>query len=195
MDNFNGDKGSIAALILAGGAGQRVGGRDKGLMPWRGSPLVEHVYRRIKPQVAEVWISCNRNRNIYRQYAPLTPADLRDDYQGPLAGMEAAASSLQQEYILVVPCDTPALPANLATRLLQALKQPADNNVAYARVGDRRPYLCALLRRNCLESLGSYLDEGQRAVRFWYQTLGAVAVDFPAQEREFLNLNRPEELK
>ena len=195
MDNFSSNKGQIAALILAGGAGQRVGGQDKGLMPWRGSPLVEHVYRRIKPQVAEVWISCNRNRNVYRQYAPLTPVDLRVDYQGPLAGIEAAAGSLQQEYILVVPCDTPALPANLASCLLQALLQNPDHNVAYARSGDRSHYLCALLRRNCLESLGAYLDDGQRAVRFWYQTLGALAVDFPAQEREFLNLNRTEELK
>ena len=30
MDNFSSNKGQIAALILAGGAGQRVGGQDKG---------------------------------------------------------------------------------------------------------------------------------------------------------------------
>ncbi|HEN8709542.1 TPA: NTP transferase domain-containing protein, partial [Pseudomonas putida] len=30
-------------LILAGGRGQRMGGRDKGLVDWQGEPLIAHV--------------------------------------------------------------------------------------------------------------------------------------------------------
>ena len=171
-----------------------MGGRDKGLLPWRESTLVEHVCRAIEPQVAQLLISCNRNRESYAKLGPLTSPDLRKDYQGPLAGLEAAAQSLKLEYILLAPCDTPALPANLAGKLLQALVDNPDKNVAYASSGDRNHYLCALLRRSCLDSLGKYLDEGQRAVRLWYQQVGAVAVNFPGQESDFLNLNKLEEL-
>ena len=37
------ERDAIAGLILAGGRGQRLGGVDKGLQPWRGLPLVDHA--------------------------------------------------------------------------------------------------------------------------------------------------------
>jgi molybdenum cofactor guanylyltransferase len=42
-------------LILAGGRGQRMGGRDKGLVEWQGQPLVAQVQaavRTLQPQRA-----------------------------------------------------------------------------------------------------------------------------------------------
>ncbi|MBP5113641.1 NTP transferase domain-containing protein, partial [Pseudomonas protegens] len=30
-------------LLLAGGRGSRMGGQDKGLVAWRGQPLIAHV--------------------------------------------------------------------------------------------------------------------------------------------------------
>ena len=52
---------AVTGLILAGGRGQRLGGVDKGLQPWRGRPLVDHALARLAPQVSEVMISANRN--------------------------------------------------------------------------------------------------------------------------------------
>lgn len=189
MDNFTPDRNSICALILAGGAGRRVQGQDKGLLPWRGRPLIEHVYRVLAPQAGEVLISCNRNRPQYARIAQLAPADLRPDYQGPLAGLEAATPALQRDWILLAPCDTPALPAGLAARLAAALQEHPSARAAYARTEGREHYLCALLRRASLAGLGPYLDSGQRAVRHWYKGLDAVPVDFPGQEAAFANFN------
>ncbi len=33
-------------LLLAGGRGQRMGGRDKGLIPWHGQPLMQEAAAR-----------------------------------------------------------------------------------------------------------------------------------------------------
>ena len=43
-------------LVLAGGEGRRAGGRDKGLIEWRGKPMVGHVLASLSPQVDEVII-------------------------------------------------------------------------------------------------------------------------------------------
>ena len=38
------------ALVLAGGRGSRMEGRDKGWIMWQGHPLIEHVLDRLKNQ-------------------------------------------------------------------------------------------------------------------------------------------------
>ncbi|MGV2834552.1 NTP transferase domain-containing protein, partial [Pseudomonas shirazensis] len=57
---------ACSVLILAGGRGARMGGRDKGLLEWRGEPLVAHVQRVVRPLTDDVVISCNRNQELYR---------------------------------------------------------------------------------------------------------------------------------
>ena len=39
---------------MAGGRGTRMGRVDKGLQPFRGTTLVEHVMRRLAPQAAAI---------------------------------------------------------------------------------------------------------------------------------------------
>ena len=55
----------VAAVILAGGQGRRMGGADKGLVEYRGRPLIEWVLEVLTPQVDELVISANRNLDTY----------------------------------------------------------------------------------------------------------------------------------
>jgi molybdenum cofactor guanylyltransferase len=188
-----GKKTIISGLILAGGAGNRVQGRDKGLLQWQGSPLVAHVARRMRPQVDQLLISCNRNSGQYASYADDLISDLRPNYQGPLAGIEAAADKVQGKYLVVVACDTPMLPRDLVQRLLLPLHE-GEAKISYARDGSREQYLFAAIETSCLSTLGSYLESGKRAVRHWYGTMPAVAVDFSDQRESFANYNHQTEL-
>ena len=182
---------STSALILAGGAGRRVDGQDKGLLLWRGKPLVEHVVARLKPQVDNLYISCNRNFEQYRRWADVLIADKRDNYQGPLAGIEAASSRITSDYLIVVACDTPLLPINLVDRLIQPLisDSPPSSQIAYAFDGNRDQYLCAAIHSSCLATLPLFLGSGQRAVRHWYKTHNAIAVDLSDEASAFENYN------
>ena len=45
---------ALTGVILAGGRAERMGGRDKGLLPLAGEPLIAHGIRRLQPQVAEL---------------------------------------------------------------------------------------------------------------------------------------------
>jgi molybdopterin-guanine dinucleotide biosynthesis protein A len=184
---------NISGLILAGGAGLRVQGRDKGLLPWRGKPLIEHVAGRLKPQVGHLFINCNRNGDHYAKYGDSLIRDSRSDYQGPLAGIEAVIPLLaRSDYLVVVACDTPLLPVDLVARLIEPLENEHDQApvISYANDGERDQYLFAALHVSCLESLPPYLESGQRTVRHWFQTQHAVAVDFSDQTGAFVNYNR-----
>jgi molybdopterin-guanine dinucleotide biosynthesis protein A len=181
------DKNQCTGLILAGGAGRRVGGQDKGLLNWRGRSLVEHVAERLRPQVGQLILSCNRNHARYRDITPHLISDARADYQGPLAGLEAAAECINTPVLIVVACDTPLLPDDLVVRLCRALTP--EINVSYANDGERDQYLFAAINSHCLTSLPAYLDSGQRRVFHWYREQGCTAVDFSDRAACFDNMN------
>jgi molybdopterin-guanine dinucleotide biosynthesis protein A len=182
---------NITALILAGGAGRRVGHQDKGLLLWQEKPFIAHVCDTLKPQVGEILISCNRNFALYEKFAACTVADTRGDFQGPLAGIEAASAILTTELMVVVSCDMPHLPNDLVSRLIAPLSTITEGapTIAYVHDGMRAQYLCAALHRDSLLSLPGFLDEGQRAVQDWYRSRYAIAVDFSDQHACFRNYN------
>lgn len=182
---------NISGLILAGGKGQRVGNRDKGLLLLQGKPLIAHVSDRLLPQVGVVLISCNRNFSRYKNFAAQTMADTRRDFQGPLAGIEAAYPYIRTEFLVVVSCDMPYLPPDLVSRLTTPLVDRGGGvpDISYAHDGVREQYLCAAMRRDCLKSLAGFLDAGHRAVRDWYQSQDSVTVDFSDQSSCFRNYN------
>ncbi|MEQ9465516.1 MAG: molybdenum cofactor guanylyltransferase MobA [Haliea sp.] len=180
----------LSGLILAGGAGSRTGGRDKGLLLLQGRPLIAWVSERLRPQTCHLQISCNRHLEAYANYADAVFSDRLQGYQGPLAGLEALPPDHSQEFLLVVPCDTPHLPADLAPRLYQALlAQPSHCDLVYATSDGRQHYLHTLLRRRCLASLPKYLEGGGRSVRGWHAGLNCTAVEFAHAGNAFENYN------
>lgn len=74
-------------LLLAGGRGQRMGGRDKGLIEWQGLPLIAHLHRLVRPLTDDLIVSCNRNQERYAAYADRLVSDDSRDFPGPLAGI------------------------------------------------------------------------------------------------------------
>lgn len=155
---------TYSAILLAGGKATRMGGLDKGLVPWRGKPLIEHVLARIRSQVDDIVISCNRHPEQYAGYGACQ-ADATEDYAGPLAGIAACLPLCRHDAVLVVACDMPLLPDDLVTRLGDALTP--DMDVAVAHDGEQLQPLAMLLRRRALPALHRALDQGQAAVHRW----------------------------
>ena len=118
------DPAEITGLVLAGGLARRMqDGRsdvDKGLVRFRGEAMVEHVLRRLAPQVDRLLINANRNQAEYRRYGHAVVADEIAGYAGPLAGLHAGLQTATTEWVVTVPCDSPFFPQDLVARLLQA---------------------------------------------------------------------------
>ena len=79
----------VTGVILAGGRATRMGGVDKGLVPINGRPMIAWVIDTLRPQVAEVLINANRNRERYGEFGCPVIDDGDSEFRGPLAGVIA----------------------------------------------------------------------------------------------------------
>jgi len=191
-------RAEITGLILAGGRAQRMGGIDKGLVPFMGKPLIEHAIARLTPQVTTILINANRNQDRYAQYGHAVVADQQPDFAGPLAGFAAGLEHCNTEYLLSVPCDSPVFPLDLSEQMLETMIR-TQSDLVYASSTDpagaiwTQPVFC-LMRRNLQPSLQDFLNQGGRKIDRWFEMLRSSTVVF-ADESAFANTNTPEELQ
>lgn len=184
---------SISAIILAGGQATRMGGLDKGMLPFLHQPLITHVINRLKPQVDEILINANRELESYRALGYEVLQDEIPDFSGPLAGIQLGLKHASNEIVLNVPCDSPMLPQDLAPRLQAALTRH-HAEIAIARCDDHiHPVFC-LCKKSVLPALNVYLTQGGRKVREWQQNHKHVYVDFSDCADAFTNLNTQQDL-
>ena len=136
------DREQITAVVLAGGRGRRMDGRDKGLVELAGKPLIEHIIAGLAPQVGGILINANRNRERYLGYGYPVIGDSLEDYQGPLAGFAAAMQAIETPYMVTLPCDAPQVVDTLVERLCEALQsEQAEIAVPGQLLNPRLTYL------------------------------------------------------
>lgn len=180
----------ITAVVLAGGRGRRMGGKDKGLVELNGAPLIEHVLSAVSPQTGELVINANRNIEEYQRYGFPVVSDTMTDYQGPLAGFASTMAAAETNYIVTIPCDSPLLPDDLVQRLVHAL-QREDAELAVAHDGKRLQPVFALIKVKLLPSLLEFLQRGDRKIDLWYAQHKMAKADFSDIPETFLNINTP----
>ncbi|SDH43417.1 molybdenum cofactor guanylyltransferase MobA [Pseudomonas panipatensis] len=183
-----------SVLLLAGGRGQRMGGHDKGLLEWRGRPLISYLYEQVRPLSDDLIISCNRNAERYRPYADRLVQDDTPDYPGPLAGIRAGLAVARHPWLLVLPCDAPCIDAALLDSLRRASAAAPD--VAHMlRAGEQWEPLFCMLPRSLAAPLEAAWQRGERSPRHILLPLGAQAVPCEKDDPRLINLNTPELLQ
>ncbi len=188
----------ITGLILAGGRAQRMGGIDKGLIPFHGKPLIESAIAKLKPQVQTIVINANRSITKYATYGYPVVMDETPDFSGPLAGFSVGLKACRTPYLLTSPCDSPLLPNNLA-ELLAVEMGRADFQLVYASSKEvdgnvwAQPVFC-LMRSNLQDSLDQFLQKGDLKIDRWFKELRTSTVVFD-DPLVFANVNTPDELK
>jgi molybdopterin-guanine dinucleotide biosynthesis protein A len=188
----------ITGLILAGGRAQRMGGIDKGLIPFLQKPLIESTIARLKPQVHQIIINANRNITKYAVYGYPVAMDETPDFSGPLAGFAVGLKNCKTPYLLTCPCDSPLLPTDLASKMTQEMEK-GDFQLVYASSKDNsgqvwaQPVFC-LMRSDVLPCLEAFLAKGDLKIDRWFKELRNSTVVFD-DGQAFTNVNTPEELK
>ncbi|MBP5979932.1 MAG: molybdenum cofactor guanylyltransferase [Halomonas sp.] len=180
---------ALTGMVLAGGQGHRMGGRDKGLEPFAGLPLFAHTAAKLEGQVAELLISANRNLDAYRLFGRVI-TDEEAGFQGPLMGIYSGLCAANTPWLLVVPCDTPLLPDDLVARMLAGI-QNADIAVAFD--GQRIHPTVALIRTALADDLHTALESGERKIQRWYERHALSQVDMSDCPDAFTNLNTQED--
>ena len=187
------NKSNITAVILAGGKGSRLEGQDKGLVVYKNKTLIQHVIDRIQSQVNSILINANRNQETYESYGHPIISDELSNFQGPLAGFACAMKATKTDYIVTMPCDGPMLPLNLVSRMIDNLNGHTQS-ISVAHDGNRLQPVYAMIPVVLIDSLESFLANGDRKIDLWYAEHKTVLVDFSDQPESFFNVNKQEDL-
>jgi molybdopterin-guanine dinucleotide biosynthesis protein A len=181
----------IHAIILAGGKGSRLSGKDKALEIYQGKRLIDWTLDAIKDSVDSICISSNRNT---KQYSELGYALYPDDpdpasFLGPISGIISCTKELEfkaNDYVLIVPCDTPLLQTNFVERLKSRLD---EKQICVAHDGQRLHNLHCLMSASYLEILENYFNGGGRSMKFWLSQQDIAHCDFSDSPEQFKNFN------
>jgi molybdopterin-guanine dinucleotide biosynthesis protein A len=182
-------------VVLAGGRSTRMGA-EKALLPLAGRPLIAHVVERLRPQVAELFISANGDPARFRDFVCAVVADEAGaDDAGPLRGVAAAIAFARRRgfsLLATAPCDAPFLPRDIVARLAAAMLA-ADAPVAVAEGAGGLEPMFALWRQSAAGEIAAELARGEASPRAAMARLGAARVLFAASEGgdPFANLNAP----
>lgn len=189
---------AISVIILAGGRGERLGGRDKATLRVQGQPLAQRAIDALAPLSDDVIVVRRADQTLVVSGARVV-ADLAP-HQGVLAGIAAGLEAARREWALVVACDMPFL--NLAfIRYMVALAAAAPDLAAVVPQLDvgQEP-LHALYHKRCLPSLHRALAAGERRVRGFYAALPTRYIleseirAFDPDLLTFYNINTADEL-
>lgn len=176
-------------LILAGGRGQRMGGRDKGLVDWHGVPLVAHVQRVVRPLSDDLVISCNRNQQAYAAYADQLVGDAEADFPGPLAGVIAGLRVARHEWVVLLACDAPLVDQ----ALINALREVAvsSDGAAMVRQGGYWQPMFSVLPRRVLPVLEQAWAAGERSLQKALLREAVQGLECAEDDRRLSNFNSP----
>lgn len=179
----------LSALLLAGGQGSRVAGRDKGLIAWQGRPVTEHLAILLRQVAAELIISCNRNHDQYGQWADVLVSDPQPDFPGPLAGILSGLQACSGTHLLVLPCDVPRMDAALLHKLV-TLAQAQPSEPCITRTGDRWQPLISVWPVALASELQAAWEDGVRSPMRWLAARSHRVLELPEDDERFLNANR-----
>lgn len=194
----------VAAVILAGGKGERLGGAIKANLRCGDRTLLQWTTQAVAGSASPILVAHGSHDPALLSLTPghVAIADLPADYAGPLAGVAAAiawcrAQAEVPEFLVSLAVDTPFFPPDFLSRALAAIG--TETPAILARYGTQDYPTNALWRLASVDDLPARLADGTapRSLMRFAAELGASHLDWPpsAAGDPFANANTPAELK
>ena len=192
--------GKLVGLVLAGGRSQRMGWGDKCLRPLGGRPMLGHVLERLRPQVDALIISANGDPKRFAEFGLSIVLDDMDGFAGPLAGILAGMDWArlhrpEATHLVSVPGDSPFLPLDLVSRLIDAAATQRRNLATVSSAGRTHPVfgLWPVALRD--ELWRAMTKDSVRKVDQWTARYGIAVAEFQINDLDpFFNVNEPGDL-
>lgn len=183
------------AVVLAGGAGRRMGG-GKPLRAWGEISLLTRALALARTYAHEVAVAVRDADQVGGAVGAPLLFD-RPDVPGPLAGLASALAFARDRgaaRVQVLACDMPRLPADLTRRLAETFD--AGARVALPASNGRLHPICGLWSIAVEPLLADYLAQGRSSLRGLAAVSRYVVVDWGSiQPDPFVNLNSLAELQ
>ena len=181
----------IGAIVLAGGKSSRMG-QDKGLMNFRGKPMVQWVLESVSRLTKDVLIVAHDGR--YREFGHNVVGDEIKEI-GPIGGIVTGLHQSACEVNLVLGCDLPFVTAELLEFMLENHR---DVLVTCGFDGQHIHPLVGVYDRSALSGLTSCIHNGNHKLTGAVKQLPHRLLDLPNTMPGFrsewlLNVNTPRE--
>ena len=177
----------VSAIILAGGKSSRMG-KDKGLIKYRGKPMVQHVIDVCRTFTSDIVISTNNQ--IYSVFGyPLVHDNFTE--KGPIGGLEAALSISSTIDNIVCACDMPSL----SPEIFELIMQKREGNFAVVVADDTGKVfpIPGWYRKSALPVIRQQINKGDYKMRSLLKKLDAETVVVSSEEL-LTNINYPSDL-
>jgi molybdopterin-guanine dinucleotide biosynthesis protein A len=187
-----------SGFVLAGGASKRMG-RDKALLPYGGTTLVEYVAKTVREAAGSVALIGDPAR-LGHLGMPVFPDEPLPAGQsgnqdgasfGPASGIYTALRITQTDWNLIVACDMPAVTGEILCELLRRAESSERYCVAALGPSRQPEPLCAVYHRRCLPALTRAIRDKRLRMRDLVKEIGAVWV--PVETSALANVNTPAE--
>ena len=154
-------------------------GQDKGWCLHQGEPFIKLVLKQLQQQClgdkTTIIISANRNLSAYQQLGVEVVSDQRENYCGPLSGIESVMEKFQNHKVdrwIVYPVDSINVPINYLKQMLEL----NENQTGYI-LQDQQPHFAHLSIASIHQaSLSDYLNSEQRSIKGWLRQINAIPI-------------------
>jgi molybdopterin-guanine dinucleotide biosynthesis protein A len=147
--------GDLAAILLAGGRGSRMGGVNKPLLEVDGTTLLDAALGAARAAGCDPIVVGAPDE----AHADLTWAREDPPFTGPAAAIVAALPSITAPWTLVMACDLPR-----ASEIEQALRDapPPEDGVCLVDESGRRQWLAGIYRTGALRHAAAAIPDAGR---------------------------------
>ena len=174
-------------------------GSDKGLVLFRGQPLIQRVIDRVKKTADELLVTTNSPENYSFLGIPLHEDILPN--RGALGGLYTALYSASNPLVAVLACDMPFINVSLLEyEVDQMMDVSIDLTIPQTSAGVE-PFFAIYRRKTCLPSVRSALEAGLWRVDSWFDDVAKLVIpsdqlrNFDPDLLSFINVNTPDELE
>ena len=193
-----------SSLLLAGGLGTRLNGREKALMLYQDNTLLERTLA-VLDEVSDELIVSLRDTEQMRQFSEyLGDRKIVIDKiknAGPLAGMLAGFEQACGDYVFTVACDMPFLNGQLIDMMFDMV-QEHDALIPISKNGTKETLHSVYHREKMLMAIENAMYEGHRSILAPVSSLDDVLyLDADVMKKidkglkSFVNINIPSDMK
>ena len=194
-------------LLLAGGQGSRMGGRNKLYLELEGSLLIENTLELVAPLFKEVilLVAPGESSKVKETLSTLiskwdiTVTEDRVQARGPLEGLYNGLCHMNEEWGFLLGCDMPSPDPDVIKGMSSFCSVNNDAIVA-ERQGFLEP-LHAFYRKNCIGAVSDAMLRGDRKIKQFYNDIRLTVInekklkEFGDERSSFFNLNTPHDVE
>ncbi len=171
-------------------------GRDKAMLEYHGTPMIQRVVEAVKPSVERIIIVSNNPGSLKGIDARIYTDLIRG--MGPLSGLVTAFEATSADELLLVACDMPMISVDMARFIVSCSNLPGDAVIPV--VNGREQGLFAIYRRRSVEKMRDRIsaasiqfDEFRKNLDRTFIPESKLRQIEPSLD-SFHNVNRPEDL-